>query len=112
MNDLRPWQKDFMTWLVHQPSFKIVNLCGGPWGKSWLAVYLRAQSPSCAVYHFTEEAADLDEFLRDFVKVRDVQASGKKVIVVSVEPMVSRGDFRDDILHYELDWQEPQRVIR
>jgi hypothetical protein len=110
MNNLRPWQHEFMAWFAQQPCSKIVNLCGGPWGKTWLAVHLRAQYPSLVVAHCTEEAADAEEFLCDFVKVRDVQALGKKVVIISIDPLMSTGEFRDDILHYELDHQEPRRV--
>lgn len=112
---LRPWQNEFMTWLEHENSKRLVNLCGGSWGKTWMAVRLRAlHSPQWAVYHAVVDeegdAVEVDDFLQNTAKIERDWEAGKTVVVVSLVPLYTKM-FREDTVVYELGHDEPVASI-
>jgi hypothetical protein len=70
--EYRPWQSRFLQWLDTQPSGSVVNLCGGPWGKTFLSKM--NQDPHVSYYHSVEQ-------------MPPPLQNGKKVVVISIEPL-------------------------
>ena len=111
--ELRDWQKEFQTWLEHENRKKLVNLSGGPWGKTWMVRRLQTLYPSTyAVYHSTllnnEDAVDVDDFLTHTAKVDADFANGKTVIVVTIEALKTN-DYKNDVAYFSLSHVEPER---
>jgi len=88
--EYRAWQLRFLKWLDTQPSGLLINLCGGPWGKTTLAKM--NQDPHISYYHSFKQLPQIQEDLE----------KGKKVVFVSV--------FRLSLINYldkdEKDLQE------
>ena len=81
--EYRPWQLRFLQWLDTQPSGSLINLCGGPWGKTYLA--RMNQDSNVTYYHSVNQLAQIQEDLR----------YGKKVVFVSVSRLSDEKDFAD-----------------
>jgi len=70
--EYRPWQLRFLEWLDRQPFGSVVNLCGGPWGKTCLAKM--NQDPHVLYYHSVEEMPPPPH-------------NGEKMVVISIAPL-------------------------
>lgn len=71
--EYRTWQLRFLKYLDSQPSGAFINLCGGPWGKTFLAKM--NQDANVSYYHCLSQLPSIQ---------RDLQ-SGKKIVFVSHE---------------------------
>ena len=72
--EYRPWQLRFLEWLGTRPTGSLVNLCGGPWGKTTLA---KMNQDSTISYYSSLE--QWDQIQADLEK-------DKKVVLVSILP--------------------------
>ena len=70
--EYRPWQLRFLTYLDSQPSGVLINLCGGPLGKTTLAKM--NQDENVSYYHSFKQLPQIQDDLQN----------GKKVVFVSI----------------------------
>ena len=113
--ELRAWQQEFMTWLDTKNQKKIVNLCGGSWGKTWMVNYLRSLYPSrFSVFHSIldddQDVDEMDDFLTNTAKVALDFEAQKTVVVVTLEPLKTH-EYRNDIVYYALRHLEPEADV-
>ena len=113
--ELRAWQQEFMTWLDTKNQKKIVNLCGGSWGKTWMVNYLRSLHPSrFSVFHSIldddQDVDEMDDFLTNTAKVALDFEAQKTVVVVTLEPLKTH-EYRNDIVYYALRHLEPEADV-
>lgn len=113
--ELRDWQQQFMTWLETNNQKKMVNLCGGSWGKTWMVNYLRTLYPlRFAVYHSIldddQDADEMDDFLNNTAKVASDFEACKTVVVVTLEPLKTN-EYGRDIVYYSLQHLEPEADV-
>lgn len=73
--EYRPWQLRFLEWLGTRSTGSLVNLCGGPWGKTTLA---KMNQDSTISYYSSLE--QWDQIQADLEK-------DKKVVLVSILPL-------------------------
>jgi len=65
--EYRPWQLRFLQWLDTQPSGSLINLCGGPWGKTYLAKI--NQDANVSYYHSFKQLSQIQDDLQNAKKV-------------------------------------------
>jgi hypothetical protein len=70
--EYRAWQLRFLQWLDTQPSGVLINLCGGPWGKTTLAKM--NQDANVSYYHSFKQLSQIQDDLQN----------GKKVVFTSI----------------------------
>jgi hypothetical protein len=94
--EYRAWQLRFLQWLDTQASGSLINLCGGPWGKTYLAKI--NQDPNISYYHSANQLTQIQEDLQN----------GKKVVLMSVGRVQEvEKDFADLAVEtYEIEAKE------
>jgi hypothetical protein len=97
--ELREWQEEFLN-VLDQHASGIVNLCGGPHGKSWLAHYLQIHynyDNDFQILHVDEDEyhhETLDQWI-------DQQRDHRTLLLISTSPLQTVR-YHEEMIVYEL----------